>query len=330
MIRTHHPFFVAALMIGMGALFVSAPSRAGERFTIGVCVMGERHPYFRDMLDEITVEAKRAGVAVIPGNADFNHERQVGVLEGYIRDRVSLIIVAPYDARALVPTLEKAGRAGIPVMTVDAAVGAYPTTSHVASDNIAGGRLAAGLMLERLEEKDIYSGCIVVLDHIGVTSTYQRVKGFRDVMALRGSTYTLIVADGRGETDIAAEKTLRVVESMGEELVGAFASNDGMTSGMLATIRDLPPARRNGMVLVGYDDTEELRAAVDSEEMAGIVVQFPRQIGKRAFEIAYRFLTDPEYKPPFEDYIEVGTYSWEGLVDQRGNVIEPPGTPAGR
>ncbi|MCD8351972.1 MAG: sugar ABC transporter substrate-binding protein [Planctomycetaceae bacterium] len=326
MARMQHHSLVAVMVLVLGMLFAGTSSQAGERFTLGVCVMGERHPYFRDMLDQITVEAKRVGVAVIPGNADFNHERQVGILDGYIRDRVSLIIVAPYDARALVPTLEKAGQAGIPVMTVDAAVGGYATISHVASDNIAGGRLAAGMLLERLEEKGIYSGCIVVLDHIGVTSTYQRVKGFRDVMALRGSTYTLIVADGRGETDIAAEKTLRVMESLGDELVGAFASNDGMSVGALSTVRDLPPDRREKMVLVGYDDTEELRAAVDSEEMAGIVVQFPRSIGKRAFEIAYQSLINPSSKTPLEDLIEVGTYSWEGLVDQRGNVIEPPGT----
>ncbi|MCD8140200.1 MAG: substrate-binding domain-containing protein [Planctomycetaceae bacterium] len=325
MARTRPLSLVAALVLALGVLCLDAAT-AGERFTLGVCVMGERHPYFRDMLDEITVEATRAGIRVIPGNADFDHERQVGILEGYIRDRVSLIIVAPYDARALVPTLEKAGRAGIPVMTIDAAVGGYATISHVASDNVAGGRLAAGMMLERLEEKEIYQGCIVVLDHIGVTSTYQRVKGFRDIMALRGSTYTLIVADGRGETGIAAEKTLRVIESLGEELVGAFAANDGMSAGVLATVRDLPPARRENMVLVGYDDTEELRAAVDAEEMAGIVVQFPRRIGKRAFEIAHSALVNPSSTPPLEDLIEVGTYSWEGLVDQRGTVIEPAGS----
>lgn len=309
----------------IGCLFLAAfalavPAGAGENFRIGVCVMGERHPYFRDMLDEIIKEAEKVGVAVIPGNADFNHERQVRVLEDYINQRVSMILVAPYDARQLVPTLEKAGAAGIPVMSIDSAIGGYPTISHCGSDNAAGGRLAAGMMLERLEEKHARGGMILALDHVGVTSTYLRVKGFRDVMALRGGHFTIVAADGRGEADEALEKTKNMLASVGPELVGVFASNDGMSMGALQALEEA--GRTASMTVIGFDDTAELRRAVDEEKMAGIVVQFPRAIGKRAFEIAYAYLTGRDSQPPYEDLVEVGTYDWEGLVDQRGNVIE--------
>ncbi|MDR1745443.1 MAG: substrate-binding domain-containing protein, partial [Planctomycetota bacterium] len=142
----------------LAALAFTMPAPAGENFRIGVCVMGTRHAYFRDMLDEITMNAEKAGVTVLPGDADFDHARQVAVLEGFIQEKVDLIMVAPYDARQLVPTLEHAGAAGIPVISLDSPIGGYPCISHCGSDNAAGGRLAAGMMLEHLGERELSGG----------------------------------------------------------------------------------------------------------------------------------------------------------------------------
>lgn len=132
----------------MAALIMMAAepaARAGEsRLTVGFCAMGTRHPYFRDMLDEFQKLAAAAGVEVVAGDADFNLTRQIEIIDDYVARGVSMILVAPFDADGLRPALERAKRAGIPVMTVDAEAPGFDVVSHCASDNVAGGRLAGG------------------------------------------------------------------------------------------------------------------------------------------------------------------------------------------
>lgn len=296
-------------------------ARGGEhRFTLGVCVMGTRHPYFRDMLDELNTLAEKEKIAILSGDADFNAQRQKEIVEGFISQRVSMIMVAPFDANDLQSTLVKAGNAGIPVMTIDAASAGYRVVSHCASDNVAGGRLAAGLLLERLGEKRVGGGSVLVFDHSGVTSTSQRLKGFRDVMALRGKEYPLLVVDAVGQTPIAREKTLEALNGSAERIVAVFASNDGMTLGALEAVEE--SGKLTDMVIVGYDYVEESRQAVDSDKLAGIVVQFPRRIARAAFGIALDYLTGKNRNPAKEVLVEVGTYTRDGFLDQRGNPIE--------
>lgn len=311
-------FFCAVLNF---ASDVAGARESGERGpVIGVCVMGTRHPYFRDMLDEMEMLAGRAGVRIVSGDADFNAERQRQIVEGFIASRVSLIMVAPFDAKDLHPTLVKAGRAGIPVMTVDAASAGYDVISHCASDNVAGGRLAAGLLLERLAEKRTGSGTVLVFDHAGVTSTFQRVKGFSDVMALRGKEHTLRVIDAVGQTPLARRNAVAAFQAPDNRIVAIFASNDGMTLGALEAVEE--SGKLADTVIIGYDYVEESRNAVDAGKIAGIVVQFPRRIADAAFKIAHDYVTGRNVNPPKEVLVEVGTYTQEGFRDQRGNVIE--------
>lgn len=317
--RESYPAMALFPVIFLFVLF-SCPA-AEKKPLLGVCAMGTRHPYFQEMLDEIGKEAARAGVDVVQGDADFDLARQTQIIDGYIERRVDMIMVAPFDAAGLMPALERAKQAGIPVMTVDAAAPGFPVVSHCASDNTAGGRLAAGIMLERLNDlPGGQEGVVLVLDHAGVSSTARRVKGFSDVMALRGGHYEVRVIDGVGQTSFASDRSLRIMEELGDRLVAVFSSNDGMTVGVLDALEKI--GRVGEMVVVGYDYTAELARAVDDGDLYGIVVQFPRRIGAAAFKIAYDYLTGKDRAPPPIVLIEVGTYTAEGLQDQRGNPIE--------
>ncbi len=316
------PGNVLRSLLLLSLAFALAPAGAGERkIVLGVCVMGLRHPYFQDMLDEIQKEAAKAGVEIVSGDPDFNAARQERIIEGYIARKVSMILVAPFDARALAPVVARAQRAGIPVMTVDAA-GDWPgVISHCASDNAAGGRLAGGLMLERLSERGIRNGgTILVFDHAGVTSTFQRVKGFRDVLSLRGKQFKVDVVDAVGQEEFALERGSEALALMGKDLIAIFSSNDGMTLGALHATEMV--GRGSEIVMVGYDFVAEAKAAVDDGRVAGIVVQFPRRIGATAFKIAHDFLTGRNTSPQREYLVEVGTYTRDGFLDQRGNPID--------
>lgn len=308
------------------ALFLcclSSGMAVAGQYTVGLCVMGVRHPYFRDMADQFVADAGRRGVAVTTEDADFDHPRQAAILDDFIKRKVDMIVVAPFDAKAIVPTLEHARAAGIPVMTVDTEAGWKWSAAHVASDNTAGGRLAAGLTLEKLREsRRGDKGVILGLEHRGATSTNQRIKGFSDIISLRGSGYRVVAEDVVGQRAPATAATRTALRDIGEDLVAVFAANDAATLGALDALEDA--GKLDDVLIIGFDYDAEAMAAIDAGKIAGSVIQFPRKIGSAALEIVHDYLTGKNKRPPKQVLVEVGTYTAEGVQDQRGNRIEYP------
>ncbi len=74
------------------------------------------------------------------------------------------------------PALAGPERAGIPVFTADIAAHGGKVVSHVASDNVQGGRLAAEALAGFIGGK----GKVIIIDHPTVASVQDRVKGFED------------------------------------------------------------------------------------------------------------------------------------------------------
>jgi ABC-type sugar transport system substrate-binding protein len=67
--------------------------------------------------------AKELGIELLydgPPQDQATNQRQVDILEGWIAQRVNVIIVSPNDPNAIAPTLQKAQRRGIKVLTFDA------------------------------------------------------------------------------------------------------------------------------------------------------------------------------------------------------------------
>ena len=98
-------------------------------------------------------------------------EAQIQVVEGFISQGISGIVLAPLDDRALIRPVEEAKRAGIPTVIIDSGLQTDQIVSFVATDNFKGGTLAADRMGELLKGK----GKILMLRYQeGSASTEQR------------------------------------------------------------------------------------------------------------------------------------------------------------
>ena len=78
--------------------------------------------------------------------------RGVSQVQDFIVKKCSAIVLCPTDAVSIGPVIQEANKAGIPVFTVDIAALApgVKVVSHVATDNFAGGKLAAQALIEAL------------------------------------------------------------------------------------------------------------------------------------------------------------------------------------
>ena len=110
--------------------------------TIGVSLLTRAHVFYKDLEEGLHNEAAKHGFELIITSGDFDLWKQSSQIEDFITRKVDAIIVCPVDSRGIGPAIRKANEAKIPVFTADIASQEGDVVCHVASDNVAGGRLA--------------------------------------------------------------------------------------------------------------------------------------------------------------------------------------------
>src|SRR5215469_2433798 len=100
--------------------------------------------------EEAARASKGVKLAVLAPEREINIDQQASILEDQITKKVSAISVAPAGVSEILPLLDKAKAAGIPVIIFDTDVDWPGKISFVGSDNREAGRLAAGHIVKML------------------------------------------------------------------------------------------------------------------------------------------------------------------------------------
>ena len=279
----------------------SASPAGAKRRVIGVTLLTQTHDFYKELEDAMRKEAAARGLDLVVTSCEMDPAKQASQLEDFVAQRVSAIIAAPCDSDAIGPNLKDAETAGIPVFTVDIAARSGKIVSHVASDNVQGGRLAAQALARYLEGQ----GKVLVIDHPTVASVQDRLKGFEEEMKKTPG----ITVVGRPSADGQRAKAMAVMEDMLQahrDLKGVFGINDDSALGALSV---LEAAGRKDIVIVGFDATPEAQKAIlRGSALKADVAQHPRAIGQKAIEMVARSLAGESVPPVVA--VEVG------LVDQ--------------
>ncbi|MBU2702225.1 ribose transport system substrate-binding protein [Sporomusaceae bacterium BoRhaA] len=254
-----------------------------KKVVIGLSISTLNNPFFVDLRDGAQEAAKAQGAELMVEDAQNDAGKQLANIENMIQQKVSLIIVNPVDSKAIVPAIEAANKAGIKVITVDRGADGGQVVAAIASDNVAGGNMAAKYMLEKLGNK----GKIVELEGIpGTSAANDRGKGFHE--GLKGAADVTVVAKQPADFDRA--KGLKVMENIlqaNPDIQAVFAHNDEMALGALEAIK---AANKTGIFVIGFDATADAVKAVKDGSLLATVAQKPKDMGKVAVETALKVL----------------------------------------
>jgi ribose transport system substrate-binding protein len=294
---------VAGLACSGGGDKGAAP--AVKRRVVGVTLLTQTHDFFKDLEGGLREEASARGLELIVTACEMDPAKQASQIEDFVAQKVSAILAAPCDSAAIGANLAGPEKAGIPVFTADIAARGGKIVSHVASDNVQGGRLAAQAMAKYLGGK----GKVLIIDHPTVASVQDRVKGFEEEL----KKHPDITIVGRPSSDGQRAKAMAVMEDMLQahrDLKGVFGINDDSALGATAV---LEAAGRKDVVVIGYDATPEAQRAIKSGgPLKADVIQYPKKIGRTAIEMVDRHLKG-ESVPPLVA-VEVGLVDQEGLA----------------
>lgn len=301
---------VGLTLVGVGA----------EKFALLICNMA--HPFFVDMVEGAQAAAKlwNVDVAVFDGRND--PALQLSQMEDAIVAGYDAILLNPTDMLALVPGVEKANEAGIPVFTLDRDVIGGVRICYLGTDNIKAAEDGARALLAKLEAVNRPKPWRIV--HLwgtpGASSAEERKTGVHNVLKpLEETKEVEIVADLTAYFDRA--KGMKVMEDIlatTTNIDAVIVGNDEMALGALEALKaaKLKVGEPDGVLIMGFDAIPDAVEAVKRGDFIGTVAQAPYLMGYWGVEAAARHLRvgwlpptgTPIYKPTGALHIDTGGY----------------------
>jgi len=287
------PIAVVSLLVAFGA-------RAEQE--IGLSVLTMNNPFFKEIADSMAAEAKAHGYAVLAVSGDFDAAKQQNQVKDFIVRKVSAIVLCPCDSKAIGPAIKEANAAGIPVFTADIAC-LDPTAkvvTHVATDNLAGGRMAAEAMVEALGGR----GEVAILDHPEVESVLLRTRGFERRLAELESEIKIVAKLPGGGDKAKSYRAAQDIIQAYPQLAGIFAINDPSALGARAALEAAGKAER--VKIVGFDGQLEGKQAIKDGKLYADPIQFPDRIGRESVKAVVAYMNGEE--TPAEILIPTALY----------------------
>ena len=294
------------ILLGILSITLIGCQRGGDQTSggggaprIALVMKTANNPFFVEMQKGAEAEAKKLGVNLIVQAAEreVDVEKQMQIVENLIQTKVAALCVTPSGSREIVPAIDKANRAGIPVLVIDTRVDAKALSesqgkiaTFIGSDNYEGGKLAGEFIAKQLSGK----GKVAVLEGIpGHETGDSRLRGFRE--AIKSTPGIEIVASqtANWERDQGFNVFQNILQSH-PEVQAVFACSDLMA---LGAVEAIAAAKKSGQItVVGFDASDEAREAIQKGSMKATVAQSPATMGALAVENAYRLLKGEQIK----------------------------------
>ncbi|HTU01193.1 MAG TPA: sugar ABC transporter substrate-binding protein [Candidatus Sulfotelmatobacter sp.] len=279
-----------ALPVLLALLLTPQPAAAQKPLRMGLIVKNLVNPFWVYMRQGAEVAAKKYGVELTtsaPTKPD-NVEEQIRIMEDLIQKKVDAIIIVPADSNGIVPGIERANAANIPVALANSNAFGGKVITFTGVENYAGMVQVAEYMVKKLGGK----GSVVILEGVpGAQTAMDRkqaaddvLKKYPDIKVLASQT----ALNQRGEGMSVMENLLQRFPSID----AVFGTNDEMA---LGAVEALDAAKRLDKTMVsGFDCNNDAVLAISQGRMVVTLDQQPGEQAASALEAAVQFLQGKE------------------------------------
>lgn len=269
-----------------GSAHSSADGGKSDTFTLGVTTADTTIPFLASMDSALQAEATRLGMKTTILNGNLDNATQAANVQNLIAKRVSLIIVCSSSPAAVLPAIRQANAAGIPVIALNAQLGAGPKlVTYVGDSDFAYGKGEGSLILKALP----HGGKIAIeLGPLGDTPQVERLKGIKD--ALNGHPEIKIVATP--VDDFKNSENLKVTQDLLSKYPkGSLDVVVAEGPEMYVGAQYAQKAGRTDIKFIAGDYSQQVEAAIKSGALFGTVNQSPALEGRLAAQYAHDWLT---------------------------------------
>ncbi|WCK56294.1 substrate-binding domain-containing protein [Aneurinibacillus sp. Ricciae_BoGa-3] len=264
------------------AVSTSAPNstNATKKLKIGLSMNTLNNPFFVAVKEGAEAQAKAIGAELIVTDAQNNVSTQLSNVESMIQQKPDVIIIDPTDSDAIVPAVQEANQANIPILTIDRKANGGEVVAHVGFDAVEAGKMAGDWLAKELKGK---GNVVEITGIMGTNVAQDRDKGFNEVM--KQNPGIKIVAKQTANFDRG--EALKVMENIiqaNPRIDAVYAANDEMAIG---AEQALEAANLTGKVkIVGTDDTDPMKELIKQGKANATVANPPYFLGKDAVKAA--------------------------------------------
>jgi len=298
--------FILILII-TGILFLGIFASATDNpVEIGMIVKSVNSEFWQNMLDggkQFDEENENVTVTAYGPESETDIERAITILENVVTSGPDAIVVASQSGEGAIPAVTTAMEQGIPVITADTVI---PTdvVSHLATDNVAGGKIAAETMVEVLEENGIEKKGTVVIVHVVVCDTdTKRGEGFDERLSELAPDINVVHSNYTDDEVVKAMTLTEDVVTTYDDLIGLFGIDYNIGEGIALAIEQA--GLQDDVMVVAFDDSEAEINALKKGVIKALIVQDPYNMGYKGCEFAVRTLNGEEVPKYFDTGVKV-------------------------
>lgn len=277
------------ILFTVGCMLILGSQGFAAEYKVALVMKTLSNPFFVDMEAGAKQAAEELGVELIVQAAERETDtaRQMEIVENLIIQKVDALCLVPSGSQELAPAIKKANDAKIPVLIVDTKmdpeamknVGATALT-FIGSDNYLGGSIAADSLAKALGEK----GKVAVLEGIsGHETAYARDAGFKETLAKKYPGIEIVASQPANWERAQGMDVFTNMLEAHPDIQGLFTANDMMALGAIQAIK---AAKRDDIVVIGFDAVDDAKAAIKAGEMLGSIAQYPSAMGYTAVQKA--------------------------------------------
>ena len=305
-----------------------SPEAQADQIRIAVVPKGTAHQFWTTVKAGADRAGQELGVDILwkGPDAETDIAAQKGIVEDLVTQQVDAIVMAACDADALVPNIQDAEKAGIPVITIDSGVNTE-VRCLVATDNVAGGRIAGETLFKLIGG----AGEVGLIPFVqGAASSEDREKGFKQ--ACDAATGIELVAIDYCDSDEAKAKNVTAdMLTAHPNLKGIFAANEPAAIGAANALNE---AGRAGEVkLVAYDGSPSEVKLLQEGTIQALILQDPFRMGYDGVKQAMKAIQGGEVDQRVDTGVTVATSESvesddvQRLLNPTAAVEETPATP---
>lgn len=240
-------------------------------------------------------------------------DKQIEMLQTALDKNPAAICLAALDSKAVVPLLEKAKAAGIPVIGFDSGVDSDIPVTTAATDNLAAAGEAADKMAELIGD----AGQVAVIVHDQTSRTgIDRRDGFVNRMKEAHPNVEIVdIQYGAGDQLKSTDLAKAIIQAH-PDLKGFFGANEGSIIGVLNAVKEL--GMEGKITVIGYDAGKQQMDAIRAGTEAGAITQNPVGIGYKCVESAVKAINGETL-----DKVTDTGYFWYDATNIDSDEIKP-------
>lgn len=253
------------------ALLLALSTNAMAKDTIALTISTLDNPFFVSLKDGAQKKADELGYKLVVLDSQNDPAKELANVEDLIVRGAKVLLINPTDSETVSNAVAIANRNKIPVITLDRGALKGDVVSHIASDNVAGGKMAGDFIAQKLGG----NAKVIQLEGLaGTSAARERGEGFKQAVAEH--KFDVLASQ---PADFDRTKGLNVMENLLASkgaVQAVFAQNDEMALGALRALS----AANKKVLVVGFDGTDDGIKAVKSGKMAATIAQQPALIGE--------------------------------------------------